>query len=228
VLLVRSSGSQLALGRRLAGATGVRLGDLLDREQLPPRPVRVAGRIRCPDPILTDDDERLVALHRDVEVRLGDGRWRTIERLRETRGMELWDHDGSLPLDLSHAAEPLVTIPYVWRGQVAELEQEAHRAAIDRLEAEGLQPIDARAVTRTISTVDRLLVLARPTRTTEGAIALEPPPGGFVVSALELPDAMRLLGGRGRRRLLAGFALMGLGAIVGVAGLGAQILAALA
>ncbi|HEY7332029.1 MAG TPA: hypothetical protein VH859_03630 [Candidatus Limnocylindria bacterium] len=228
MLLVRSSGSQLALGRRLAGATGVRVGDLLDRDPLPPRPVRVAGRIRCPDPIVTDDDERLVALHRDVEVRLGDGRWRTIERMRETRGMELWDHDGSLALDLSRAAEPLVTIPYVWRGQVAELEQDGHRAAVERLVAEGLQPGDARAVTRTISTVDRLLVLARPTRAADGATTLEPPPGGFVVSALELPDAMRLLGGRGRRRLLAGFALVGLGGLAGLAGIGVLILAALA
>ena len=225
VILVRSSGSQLAIGRRLAGATGVRLGDLLDRDPLPHRPVRVAGRIRCPDPIVTDDEERLVALHRDVEVRLGNGRWRTIERLRETRGIELWDHDGSLPLDLSRAAEPLVTIPYVWRGGVSELEQDAHRAAVKRLEAEGLQPSDARAVTRTISTVDRLLVLAQPAPTGDGGIALEAPPGGFVVSALELPDAMRLLGGRGRRRLLAGFALVGLG---GLAGIGALILAALA
>lgn len=227
-LLVRTSGSQLALGRRLAGATGLRLGDLLDRDPLPPRAVRIAGRIRCPDPIVTDDDERLVALHRDVEVRLADGRWRTIERLRETRGMELWDHDGSLPLDLSQAAEPLVTIPYVWRGQVAELEQEAHRAAVQRLEQEGLQPRDARAVTRTISTVDRLLVLARPARASDGGITLEPPPGGFVISALELPDAMRLLGGRGRARLLAGFGLIGLGGLAGVAGVGALVLGALA
>jgi hypothetical protein len=228
VLLVRSSGSQLALGRRLAGATGLRLGDLLDRDPLPPRPVRVSGRIRCPDPIVTDDDERLVALHRDVEVRLGNGRWRTIERLRETRGMELWDHDGSLPLDLSRAAEPLVTIPYVWRGQVAELEQDAHRAAVQRLEQEGLRPGEARAVTRTISTVDRLLVLAWPRRTVDGEVTLDPPPGGHVVSALELPDAMRLLGGRGRRRLLAGFALIGVGGIAGVAGIGALVLGALA
>jgi hypothetical protein len=228
VLLVRTSGSHLALGRRLAGAAGLRLGELLDRDPLPARPVRVAGRIRCPDPIVTDDDERLVALHRDVEVRLGNGRWRTIERLRETRGMELWDHDGSLSLDLSHAAEPLVTIPHVWRGRVAELEQAAHRAAVERLEQEGLQPGDARAVTRTISTVDRLLVLARPVEAADGGIALEPPPGGFVVSSLELPDAMRLLGGRGRRRLLAGFALLGLGGVVGVASIGALILATLA
>jgi hypothetical protein len=227
VLLIRSSGSQLAIGRRLAGATPLRVGNLLDRDALPSRPVRVAGRIRCPDPIVTDDDERLVALHRDVEVRLGDGRWRTIERLRETRGMELWDHDGSLPLDLAQAAEPLVAIPRVWRGTVAELEQDAHRAAVRRLEEEGLRPSAARAVTRTISTVDRLLVLAVPVRSAGGGLALEPPPGGFVVSALDLPDAMRVLGGRGRRRLVGGFALAVIGGLLAIAGLVTALLAAL-
>src|SRR5918999_3622004 len=80
LLLVRASGSQVSLGRRLAGATEVRVGALENMERLPARPVRVKGRIRCPDPFITPDDERLVALHRDIEVR-ADGRWRTIDRL---------------------------------------------------------------------------------------------------------------------------------------------------
>src|SRR5918998_3154501 len=157
LVLVRSSGSQVGLGRRLAGAGQVRVGDLADLDPLPIRPVRVAGRIRCPDPIVSADDERLVALHRDVEVQLGDGRWRTIERLRETRGFELYDHDGSVPLDVAMAADPLVAIPYVWRGSVGELTEDAHRAAVERLERQGAHPASARSVTRTISVVDRLL-----------------------------------------------------------------------
>lgn len=219
LLLGRASGSRLGIGRRLAGAAGVRVGDLLDRDPLPDRPVRVAGRVRCPDPIISGDDERLVAVHRDVEVQLDDGRWRTIERVRETRGMELWDHDGSLPLDLARAAEPLVTIPHVWRGAVDELRDEAHLAAIRRLEREGRRPVAARSVTRTLSVVDRLLVLARATRAPDGGVVLEPPDGGYLVSALELPDAMRLLGGRRRRWLLAGAALVGIGIVTGLAGL---------
>jgi hypothetical protein len=227
LLLGRASGSQLGIGRRLAGATGVRVGDLFDRDSLPERPVRVTGRVRCPDPIISGDDERLVAVHRDVEVQLDDGRWRTIERVRETRGMELWDHDGSLPLDLARAAEPLVTIPHVWRGGVDELRDEAHLAALLRLEREGRRPVAARSVTRTLSVVDRLLVLARATRDADGGVALEPPDGGYLVSALELPDAMRLLGGRRRGWLLAGAALVGIGIVVGLAGLLLGALAAL-
>jgi hypothetical protein len=213
VTLVRASGSRISAGRRLAGASASRVGDLLDAASLPDRPIRVSGRVRCPDPMVTESDDRLVALHRDVEVRLGDGRWRPIERLRETRGMELWDHDGSLPLDLAEAAEPLVAIPHVWRGTVSELTDAAHAAAVARLEQEGLRPGAARSVTRSISVVDRLLVLARPVRTPDGGVALAPPRGGYVVSALELPDAMRLLGGPRRGWLLAGAALIGAGTL---------------
>ena len=218
LLLARASGSRVSLGRRLAGAAQKRVGDLQDLDPLPGRPVRVVGRIRCPDPILTADDERLVALHRDVEVQLGDGRWRTIERLRETRGFELYDHDGSLPLDVSLAAEPLVAIPRVWRGQASELTDEPHRAAVGRLDQEGMRPGTARSVTRTISVVDRLLVLARVEHDAGGQVRLVPPPGGFVISALELPDAMRLLGGSRRAWLLAGAACIGLGILLLVPG----------
>jgi hypothetical protein len=214
IALARASGSQLALGRRLAGASGMRVGELLDLARLPTRPVRIGGRIRCPDPMVTDADDRLVALHRDVDVRLADGRWRTIERLRETRGIELWDHDGSLALDLSRAAEPLVAIPHVWRGDVSDLRDEGHLAAVRRLETEGLRPVAARSVTRGISVVDRLLVLAQPARLPDGSLVLEPPPGGFIVSALELPDAMRLLGGPRRGWLVAGSVLVGVGVLL--------------
>ena len=220
LLLVRSSGSRIGMARRLAGAAQFRVGDLLDLELLPARPVRVVGRVRCPDPLVTRDDERLVALHRDVEVRLGDGRWRTVERLRETRGFELYDHDGSLPLDIAAAAEPLIAIPHVWRGDAGELVDESHRASVERLQLEGLRPGAARSVTRGVSVVDRLLVLAHPERDASGSIALRPPKGGFVISTLDVPDAMRLLGGPRRAWMLAGAAAIGLGvalALVGVA-----------
>jgi hypothetical protein len=216
-LLARSSGAYLALGRRLAGATEHRVGDLSELQEAPRRPVRVAGRIRCPDPIVTARDDRLVALHRDVDVQLADGSWRTIERLRVTRSFELWDHDGSLTIDAAQAAEPLVTIPHVWRGAVEELTDEGHVAAVERLLAEGRAPSAARAVTRMVSVVERLLVLALVEPATDGGVRLAPPPGGYVISTLEIDDAMRLLGGPRRSRLVAGFVLVAAGMLVAAA-----------
>lgn len=215
LLLIRTSGARMGLARRLAGPREVRVGDLADLDPLPGRPVRVVGRIRCPDPIVTARDDRLVALHRDVEVRLPDGRWRAIERLRETRGFELWDHDGSVSVDPAAAAEPLIVIPHVWRGAVDALDDEGHLAAVERLASEGRAPTAARSVTRMVSVVERLLVLAQPVRDADGGLRLAPPPGGYVISALDLPDAMRLLGGPRRGRLLAGAALVGTGLLGG-------------
>src|ERR1700694_5192574 len=89
--LVRRSGARPAMARRLAGARQLRVGELLDLgppHPLPRRPVRGGGRIRCGDRIVTAEGDRLVAFHRDVEVGVARGGWRSIERLRETRSFE--------------------------------------------------------------------------------------------------------------------------------------------
>ena len=208
--LVRTSGARPGMARRLAGARQIGVGELLDLtpgDPLPQRPVRVVGRIRCADPIVTGQDDRLVAFHRDVEVALPTGGWRSIERLRETRSFELWDHDGSLTVDPAAAAEPLVVLPHVWTGSADELDV-SYAPALARLAAEHDSPHDARATTRMVSVIDRLLVLAAVRRDADGRVTLAPPPGGYVVTSLELDDAMRLLGGPQPRRMLAGIAAM--------------------
>ena len=214
LVAIRISGAQPGIARRLAGAREVRVGDLLTLGELPSRPVRVAGRIRCPDPIITSRDERLVALHRDVQVKPPGAAWRSIERIRESRGFELWDHDGSLPVDPADAAEPLIVLPHVWRGTTAELEDPSHRAAVARLGAAEGQAWPARSVTRMVSVVERLLILASVQRAPsahggpQGQVRLGPPAGGYLISSLELDDAMRLLGGQRRGLLLIGYGLL--------------------
>ena len=208
LLAIRRSGARAAMGRRLAGARQVRVGELLDLapgDAIPDRPVRVVGRIRCAEPIVTSQDDRLVAFHRDVEVATPGGGWRSIERLRETRSFELWDHDGSLPVDPAEAAEPLIVLPHVWTGSADALD-ETYAAALARLTAELGRLTEARATTRMVSVVDRLLLLAEVTRGADGQVALASPRGGYLLSSLELDDAMRLLGGKRPRLLLVGAA----------------------
>jgi hypothetical protein len=223
--VIRLSGAETRLAGRLAGARQLSVGDLLGSEALPDRPVRVAGRIRCPDPIGTERDDRLVAFHRDVQVKPPGRPWRTIERIRETRGFELWDHHGSLPLDPGQAAEPLVVIPHVWRGSTTELTAEVHRAALARLGGEGAD-WPAHSITRMLSVVEHLLVLARAERAPDGSIGLVPPAGGFVISGLELDAAMRLLAGRRRGLMLGGYALLAVGAALLLVGLAALVIGA--
>ncbi|MEX1156301.1 MAG: hypothetical protein WED12_03965 [Chloroflexota bacterium] len=215
-VLLRASGARPGMARRLGGAREIKVGRLLDigpGDDLPRRPVRVVGRIRCGDPIVTAEDDRLVAFHRDVEVQLPSGAWRPIERLRESRSFELWDHDGSLTVDPAAAHEPLVALPHVWEGPPDEL-GEVYTPAVARITAEDGPPSVARAATRMLSVVERLMVLAEVRRTANGDITLAPPPGGYVISSLELDEAMRVLGGRKPRVLLAGMACLAIGLVV--------------
>jgi len=221
LLAIRLSGAQTRIARRLAGAHEMRVGDLIDAPALPARAVRVSGRIRCPDPILTSRDERLVALHRDVQVHPPGGDWRSIERIRETRGFELWDHDGSLPVDPAEAAEPLVAIPHVWRGTTGALEDLSHLSAIERLGAPAGAEWPAQSIARMVSVVDRLLILAEVDRGVDGVARLRPPAGGYIISTLELDDAMRLLGGRRRELLLLGAGMILLGVVAVLAAIAA-------
>src|SRR5439155_5487531 len=226
-LWLRAIGAQMGLGRRLAGAREITVGDAAGLTQAPSRPLRVTGRIRCPDPLVAPDGERLVAYHRDVDVRSPKGAWRTIERLRETRSFELWDHAGSMVVDPALAAEPLVTIPLVWEGRPDELGGELP-SGLARVGAEEGPPGAARAVTRTIAEGGRLLVLAQVRVTGVGGARLEPPPGGFVISALELDAAMRLLGGPHRRQLAVAIAVLAVGGLLLVGGVVASLASVLA
>ncbi|HET7581222.1 MAG TPA: hypothetical protein VFL75_00540 [Candidatus Limnocylindria bacterium] len=221
---IRASGAQPRLARRLAGARQVRVGDVASMEALPARPVRVVGRIRCPNPIVIERGDRLVAYHRDVQVQPPGAAWRSIERVRETRGFELWDHDGSFGVDPALTAEPLVVIPHVWRGTTAELTDAGHLAALARLGNTGVA-WPARSITRMISVVERLSVVADIERDSNGAPSLAAPRGGYVISSLELDDAMRLLGGNRRWLMLAGYVGVAIGAVLAAIGLVGSVLA---
>lgn len=227
VVGLRRAGASPGIARRLAGAAEVKVGRLLDADALPSRPVRVVGRIRCRDPLEMGAGERLVAYHRDVEVKI-DGTWRSIERLRETRSFDLWDHDGSLSVDPALAAEPLIVIPKVWRGDPGQL-QEPHASAVARLAERHGPATEARATTRSINVTDRLLLLARATREAAGEPRLEPPDGGYLVTNLELDEAMRLLGGRNRRLVVASIVGLVISIVlVAVGGIGALLASLLA
>jgi hypothetical protein len=222
---LRRSRAQIGLARRLGGARAFKVGDLFDLDPLPSRPIRVSGRVRCSDPLVTERDERLVAFHRDVEIEVAPGSWRSIQHVRETRSFQLWDHNGSITVDPARAREPLVSIPQVWIGSPDELD-ETFQPAIARLAAEHGTPRRARAETRSLSVVDRLLVLAVARRDGDRPV-LEPPRGGFVMSSLELDEAMRLLGGP-RRHWLVPLVVAGtLGAILLVGGAATALVGAL-
>lgn len=217
-LVLRMSGARLDLARRLAGPREVKVGDLHALVGSRVRAVRVVGRVRCADPLVTGDGERLVAYHRDVAVRLRPWRWRSIDRIRETRGFELWDHAGSVAVDPAQAADPLIAIPRVWHGEPVVLDP-AFGPALARIRERHGEPSMARSVARSLSVVDRLSVVAHVASDEDGRPRLVPPPGGFLISNLELDAAMRLLAGPRRRRSVLAMLTAGIGLLVASGGL---------
>jgi hypothetical protein len=229
-LMIRVSGANTRVGRRLAGARAWSLPDLhaaAAADTLPRSVVRLEGRVRCADPIQLPDGERLALLHRDVQVQLPDGSWKTIERLRDARPIDLWQRTVSVPVDLGRLAEPLVTIPHLWEGSLDELDP-THRPAVERLAAQQGPPRRARATTRRVTLVDELTVLGVPARDGSGTLRLDPPPGGYLASTVELDVAMRLLAGPHRRRMLFGFGMVAIGAVAGLIGIVAAVVRLLA
>ncbi len=67
--------------------------------------------------------------------------------------------------------------------------------------------------------MDQLTVLAVARRDPAGQLQLTPPDGGFVVSAVDLDVAMRLLAGPRRPRMLGGYAVSALGGVAVFLGL---------
>ncbi len=221
IALIRGSGANTSAGRRLAGAPAIALRDLHDLAEqgdLPRTAVRIEGRVRCPDPIVNPDGERLALFHRDFELQSADGRWRTIERVRDARPVDLWQRSASVRLDLAQVAEPLIAIPLVWEGDPAELGA-AVQPAVERVRAEHGPLQRARATTRQVLLVDELIVLATPARDDEGKLRIDPPPGGYLVTNADLDVAMRLLAGPHRRRMVTGYALAIASLVVTVVGL---------
>ena len=230
IALIRASGANTSAGRRLAGARGMalrELHELAERDDLPRTPVRIEGRVRCADPIETPTGERLALLHRDLELQSPDGRWRTIERVRDARLVDLWQRSASVRLDLARVAEPLIAIPLVWEGDPTELGA-ALQPALERVRAEHGPPQLARATTRQVLLVDELIVLARPARGDDGKLRLDPPPGGYLVTNVDLDVAMRLLAGPHRSRMVAGYALAVVALVVMAAGAVATVAALMA
>lgn len=226
-LALRAAGARLTLALRLAAAPPARVGELAAGTG-GRRPRRVTGRIRCADPLHGADDELLVAFHRDVELELPRAGWRGIDRIRETRAFELWDHAGALAVDPAAAAEPLVVIPRAWEGPAAALDP-AFGPALARLSQRHGPPRRARSVTRSISVIDRLGLVALVEPGANGGVRLVPPAGGYVITNLELDAAMRLLAGSRPLLAVAGVAAIGLGSLAALVGTAlAVVLAAVA
>ena len=169
------------------------------------------GRIRCRDPLETGDGERLVAFHRDVEVH---GRWALAQRRAHARDALV---RAVGPRRLAHAsirreaAEPLITIPKVWRGRRRRAQGAACRLPAARLaERHGPATRGARRDADDQRHRSTARGRARRARRRRATSASAPRMAATSISTVALDDAMRLLGGR-NRRAAASAGVVGLG-----------------
>lgn len=209
-LLLRGAGPGLRIGRLLSAAPQVGIGEALriarDGET---RYVRVTGRITSDEEFPDEHDRPLVFRRRRVELAVG-GRWATLEDDREAVPFGVRDREGTIGVDLGAIDEGLVVLPRVSAGTAAEVPDHV---------PPGTPPGSAvRLRIEQVSAVEHAHLAGVPALDRAGSPVIGAGLGRpLVLSTLDVPEAMRLLGGGRRARPAAVVAGLGGGAALLVA-----------
>lgn len=212
VLVLRSFGPGYRVGRLLARTPRIGIQEARALAETGERRyVRVDGRIDSADDFEDADHRPLVLRRTRIEAQRGRG-WEAVEDSREQVVFELREGTTGIEVDGTALDAGLVVVPRVSNGVAADL--------ADRLPA-GLPPeTPVRARIEQVSSVEHAIVLGVPVATA-GHIRMEPGLGRpLVLTTLEPPEAMRVLG-RGdtaRARTAAVLLLAGLASVM--AGIG--------
>jgi hypothetical protein len=212
VVVLRSFGSGYRVGRLLARTPRIPIDEARSlAESGQRRYVRVDGRIDAADEFDDADHRPLVLRRTRLEARVGRG-WETVEDSREQVPFEVREGSAAIEVDGTALDAGLVVVPRLSAGVAADL--------ADRLPA-GLPPeTPLRARIEQVSSVEHAIVLGVPVAD-DGRIRMEAGLGRpLILTTLEPPEAMRILG-RGdtvRARAAAGLLLVGLALVL--AGIG--------
>ena len=213
VIARRSPGQRI--GRTLAAARDVSIDEALRMaESGDQRYVRVHGRISSDEEFPDEHDRPLVYRRKRIEVRQADGRWQAAGSETEGVPFGIESRDSFIAVDSDQLAGGLIVVPRQADGVAADLP------------ADYGAPTDPQAPTRLVveqvSAVEHATVAGVPVRTGEGSPAMSSGLGRpLILTTLEVPDAMRLLG-KGRRRaalasgvlVVVGLALIALGVLL--------------
>jgi hypothetical protein len=209
VVLLRSYGPRYRVARLLATVPLVPLGDALAAGVAgEPRYVRIEGRIDSEQSFEDAARRPLVFRRTRLQARSRTG-WRTFEDGREQVPFEVGDGLRSIQVDGEALNEGLVVIPRESTGTAGDL---GERAPAD-LPPESV----VRAVVEQISAVEQAVVLGVPVGTPDGAVRLTSGLGRpLILTTLEPPEAMRVLGEgrRGRATIVAAAGIAGAGLLI--------------
>lgn len=205
IATLRSYGSRFRVARLLATLQPASLEEAIAAaESGSPRYLRVDGRIDS-ETAFEDSARRPLVYRRTRLQARRRGRWVTFEDGREQVPFEIGDGLRAVAIDGEALADGLVVIPRESTGTVGDL--------ADRAPA-GMPPsLPARAIVEQVSAVEQAIVLGVPMKAPDGTVRMSAGQGRpLVLTVLEVPEAMRVIGGGARLRpmLVAGLAGTGI------------------
>ncbi len=212
LLVLRSFGPGYRIGRLLATTPPVSVADAAARARAGTAGyLRVDGRIDAEDEFEDEHHRPLVFRRRRLEIRHG-GTWETVDEARESVRFEIRDGLDAVVVDSDALGPGLVVIPREAVGTARDVS--------DRVPADLPRATPTRLRVEQISSVEHAIVLGVPEVGPDGDVRITAGQGRpLVLTTLERPEAMRLLGGGRRARpalasglLLGGIALLVLGA----------------
>lgn len=211
-LAMRSLGPRVRVGRILASTPVVTVAEARAAAVAGQhRYLGVRGRIDSEQDFEDAAHRPLVLRRTRIEARQGRG-WRAFEDQKELVPFEVREGLDSITIDGAALADGLVVIPRESVGVASDLG--------DRAPADLPASTPVRVIVEQLSAIDHALVLGVPSMAGAGTLTLTEGLGRpLVLTNLDRPEALRLLGG-GRRApgMAAGILLAG-GALIAVVGL---------
>jgi hypothetical protein len=211
-LSLRSVGSGLAIGRRLAGTRLVTIAEAIQlAADETGRYVRVTGRISSDEEFPDDQNRPLVFRRTRLEIQGSDRTWRAVFDEREAVPFGIEMRSDYLAIDDVALAEGLVVIPRVSLGVVGDLPAD-YRAD---LPPDSDPAMPARLTIEQLSAVEHATAVGRPTLKGGVATLTTDASRPLIVTTLEQGAAMRLLAHGKRHRVV--FGTVGLAVALGLA-----------
>ena len=212
LLVLLSYGSRYRVGRLFSVTPRVTIAEALGLAAAgQPRYVRVDGRIDSAEDFPDEHQRPLVFRRRRLEARRR-GRWTVIDEQLEQVPFEVREDLDAIVIDGAALDGGLVVLPRESSGTASEIPE--------RMPA-GVPPDSlVRYRISQVSAVEHAIVLGVPVRQPDGTATMTAGLGRpLVLSTLELPEAMRILGGGSRLRAFLAAGLLGGGLLLSAVGL---------
>ncbi len=206
-VLLRTVGRGYRLGRILWAAPQVDIADVPRLSGSRLHFVRVSGRVSSDEEFPDEHDRPLVFRRKRVQVLEPSGRWRTVADDREAVPFGVESRSDVVAVDADALGDGLVVVPREAAGRARDLPTDL-LADLNDIDPEAT----ARLLVEQISAVEQATVAGRPVVRDGKAMLTADTNRPLIVTTLDPPEAMRVLGAEHRGRVRTAAALLVLGA----------------